>query len=136
MTDYTSFDVAHLGNVELLTPNFDKSLWFFQDLLAMRVVAEEGDSVFLRTWDEYQQYTIKLTASADAGVGRTSVPRLEPGGARAPRRGDRGDRARRGLGRRRGRHRPDLRVPRPRRPLDGDLLRDRAVRRRPTTSRR
>ena len=50
MTDHTSFDVAHLGSVELLTPEFDKSLWFFRDLLAMRVVAEEGDSVFLRTW--------------------------------------------------------------------------------------
>jgi catechol 2,3-dioxygenase len=58
MTEYTAFDVAHLGNVELLTPTFDKSLWFFRDLLAMRVVAEESDSVFLRTWDEYQLYTI------------------------------------------------------------------------------
>ena len=42
MTDHTSFDVAHLGNVELLTPKFDESLWFFRDLLAMRVVAEAG----------------------------------------------------------------------------------------------
>ena len=72
MTDSTSFDVAHIGSVELLTPTFDKSLWFFRDLLAMRVVAEHGDSVFLRTWDEYELYTIKLTASADAGVGRTT----------------------------------------------------------------
>jgi catechol 2,3-dioxygenase len=73
VTDHTSFDIAHLGNVELLTPTFGRSLWFFQDLLAMRVVAEKGDSVFLRTWDEYEQYTIKLTASDAAGVGRTSV---------------------------------------------------------------
>ena len=72
MTEYTAFDVAHLGNVELLTPTFDESLWFFRDLLAMRVVAEDGDSVYLRTWDEYQLYTIKLTASGDAGVGRTT----------------------------------------------------------------
>lgn len=72
MTDYTSFDIAHLGNIELLTPKFDESLGFFRDLLAMRVVAEEGDSVYLRCWDEYQLYTIKLTASADAGVGRTT----------------------------------------------------------------
>ena len=42
MTDYTSFDVAHIGNIELLTPKFDESLWFFRDLLAMRVVAEAG----------------------------------------------------------------------------------------------
>src|SRR5688572_20885407 len=71
-TLFRSFDVAHLGNVELLTPTFDKSLWFFRDLLAMRIVAQEGDSVYLRTWDEYELYTIKLTASDDAGVGRTS----------------------------------------------------------------
>ena len=63
MTEFTSFDVAHLGNVELLTPTFEKSLWFFRDLLAMRVVAESGGadgadgagtkrSAYLRTWDE------------------------------------------------------------------------------------
>jgi catechol 2,3-dioxygenase len=72
MTEYTSFDVAHLANVELFTPEFEKSRWFFEDLLAMRVVAEEGGSVFLRTWDDYERYTIKLTPSAAGGVGRTS----------------------------------------------------------------
>lgn len=70
MTHFTAFDVAHLGNVELYTPKFEESLWFFRDLLAMRVVAEDGDSVFLRCWDEYQRYTLKLTASDQAGVGR------------------------------------------------------------------
>ena len=40
MTDFTSFDTAHIGSVELLTPTFEKSLWFFRDLLAMRVVSE------------------------------------------------------------------------------------------------
>ena len=72
MTEYTSFDVAHIGNVELLTPTFDESVWFFRDLLAMRVVEEVEGSVYLRTWDEYQRYTIKLTASDAAGVGLTT----------------------------------------------------------------
>jgi catechol 2,3-dioxygenase len=76
MTDYTSFDVAHLGYVELLTPAFDESLWFFRDLLAMRVVGEYGTAgtrtAYLRTWDEYQRFTLKLTESDDAGVGRTT----------------------------------------------------------------
>ena len=72
MTEYTAFDVAHIGNIELLTPKFDESLWFFRDLLAMRVVEEAEGSVYLRTWDEYQRYTIKLTASDAAGVGRTN----------------------------------------------------------------
>ena len=73
MTDYTSFDIAHLANVELYTPKFDESLFFFRDLLAMRVVAEAGDSVYLRTWDDYELYTIKLTKKDAAGVGRTSL---------------------------------------------------------------
>lgn len=72
MTDSTAFDVAHLANVELLTPKFDESLWFFRDLLAMRVVEQADGVAFLRTWDEYERYTIKLTASDAAGVGRTS----------------------------------------------------------------
>lgn len=73
MTEFTSFDVAHLANVELLTPSFDQSRWFFEELLAMRVVHEDNGSVFLRTWDEYERYTIKLTAAEAGGVGRTSV---------------------------------------------------------------
>ncbi|GAA4156145.1 VOC family protein [Leifsonia shinshuensis] len=78
MADYTAFDVAHLANVELLTPKFEESLWFFKDLLAMREVTRVGDSAYLRCWDEYQQYTIKLTASDAAGVGRTSFRAASP----------------------------------------------------------
>jgi catechol 2,3-dioxygenase len=71
MTDFTAFDVAHLANVELLTPDFERSLWFFRDLLAMRVVQETPGTAYLRTWDDYERYTIKLTAAGTAGVGRT-----------------------------------------------------------------
>ncbi|MBZ4488394.1 VOC family protein [Microbacterium sp. cx-55] len=78
MTDSTSFDVAHIGSVELLTPEFERSLWFFQDLLAMRVVAEHAGSVYLRTWDEYELYTIKLTPSDAAGVGLTTFRAISP----------------------------------------------------------
>lgn len=78
MTAATSFDVAHLATVELLTPEFDRSLWFFRDLLAMRVVAEEPGAVYLRTWDDYELYTIRLTASDAAGVGRTEFRASSP----------------------------------------------------------
>lgn len=71
MTTYENFDVSHLGAVELFTPVFDKSLWFFKDLLAMKEVARIGDSAYLRCWDEYELYTIKLTGSHTNGVGRT-----------------------------------------------------------------
>lgn len=66
-----NFDLAHLGAVELFTPKFDESLHFFRDICAMREVARIGDSAYLRCWDEYQLYTLKLTASDTNGVGRS-----------------------------------------------------------------
>ncbi|WDG18354.1 VOC family protein [Microbacterium sp. Clip185] len=71
MATRDNFDLAHLGGVELFTPVFEESLHFFRDLLAMREVARIGDSAYLRCWDEYQLYTLKLTASDTNGVGRT-----------------------------------------------------------------
>lgn len=71
MADYTSFDITHLGSVELFTPTPAESRHFFEQVLAMRVVAEIGDTVYLRTWDEYELFTIALTASDAAGVGTT-----------------------------------------------------------------
>jgi len=66
-------DVAHLGHVELLTPEFEKSLWFFTELLAMREVGREGDSAYLHSWDDYEHHTIKLTAAATSGVGKVAL---------------------------------------------------------------
>jgi catechol 2,3-dioxygenase len=66
-------DIAHMGYVELLTSEFDKSHWFFTDLLAFREVARDGDSAYLRSWDDYERYTIKLTASERSGVGTVSI---------------------------------------------------------------
>lgn len=66
-------DVAHLGHVELFTPDFEKSLWFFTDLLAMREVAREGDSAYLHAWGDEGGRTIKLTAAETSGVGRVAL---------------------------------------------------------------
>ena len=37
-------DVAHLAYLELLTPEFDKSVWFFTEVLGLTVVSSEGSS--------------------------------------------------------------------------------------------
>lgn len=66
-----NFDLAHMGAIELFTPKFAESLHFFSEICAMREVARIGDSVYLRCWDEYQLYSLKLTASDTNGVGRT-----------------------------------------------------------------
>ena len=56
-------DVAHLAHVELLTPRLDASVRFFTEIMGMSVSAEQGDSAYLRAYDDYEHHTLKLTAS-------------------------------------------------------------------------
>ena len=56
-------DIAHLGHAELLTPEPDKSLWFFTEVLGLTQNGASGDSVYLRTWDDYEHHSLKLTAA-------------------------------------------------------------------------
>ena len=66
-------EVAHLGHAELLTPEPEKSLWFFTEVLGLTENGTSGDSVYLRTWDDYEHHSLKLTASATSGIGRTGL---------------------------------------------------------------
>lgn len=72
------FDVAHLGHVELFTDKFDESLDFFVRVYGLKLSAMEGDSAYLRAWDDYEFHTLKLTKHDTTGVGhiayRTSSP--------------------------------------------------------------
>jgi catechol 2,3-dioxygenase len=72
------FDVAHLGHVELLTDRFDASLDFFTRVYGLTESGRDGDSAYLRGWDDYEFHTLKLTRAASTGVGhvayRTSSP--------------------------------------------------------------
>src|SRR6476619_7076997 len=71
-------DLAHVGSVELFTPVPDESLRFFVDLLGMDVTGRRGDSVYLHAWDDYERFTIKLTASSTSGIGRTYLRAAGP----------------------------------------------------------
>lgn len=62
-------DLAHLGHLELLTPKPDESLRFFVDVLGLTESGRQGDSVYLRGWDDYERHTLKLTASKKPGMG-------------------------------------------------------------------
>jgi catechol 2,3-dioxygenase len=68
-------DIAHLGHAELLTPEPDKSLWFFTEVLGLTHNGAGGDSVYLRTWDDYEHHSLKLTAAATSGIRRTPSSR-------------------------------------------------------------
>jgi catechol 2,3-dioxygenase len=61
-------EIAHLGPVELLSPKAEESLRFFVDVLGMEVEGQEGQSVYLRGWGDYQRYSLKLTESDTSGM--------------------------------------------------------------------
>ena len=61
------FDVAHLGHVEMLTNKPQESLDFFVRILGLTESGREGDSVYLRAYDDYEFHTLKLTAASTTG---------------------------------------------------------------------
>lgn len=65
----TTWDIAHLAHVELLTPKLDESTRFFTDILGMSISDTKGDSVYLRAYDDYEHHTLKLTAHKHGGIG-------------------------------------------------------------------
>lgn len=72
------FDIAHLGHVELLTPKFEESTFFFKNILGLQEVYSNNESVYLRCWGDYEEYSIKLTKSDQAGVGHTALRTISP----------------------------------------------------------
>jgi catechol 2,3 dioxygenase len=71
-------DIAHLAHVELRTPVLADSVDFCTRYLGLTQTSTEGDSVFLRAWDDYETTTIKLTGHSTSGVGRTNVRASSP----------------------------------------------------------
>lgn len=66
-------DIAHLGHAELLTPEPEQSLWFFTEVMGMTENGRSGDSVYLRTWDDYEHHSLTLTAHRTSGLRRTAL---------------------------------------------------------------
>ncbi|MFD0688181.1 catechol 2,3-dioxygenase [Actinomadura fibrosa] len=66
-------EIAHVGHVELLTPEPDRSLRFFTQVMGLTENGRDGDSVYLRTWDDYEHHTLKLTAHDTSGIRRTGL---------------------------------------------------------------
>lgn len=66
------YDIAHLAHVEMLTPKLEESLAFFVNIIGLTETARQGDSVYLRGWDDYEHHTLKLTTSPKPGLGHVA----------------------------------------------------------------
>lgn len=64
-----SFDIAHLGHVEILTDRFEESLDFFTRVYGLKQSHIDDRSAYLRAWDDYEFHTLKLTRAPTTGVG-------------------------------------------------------------------
>jgi catechol 2,3-dioxygenase len=73
MQNEPNMDIAHLGHLEMFTPKPEASLRFFVDIMGMTESGREGDSVYLRAWDDYERHTLKLTAAKQPGMGHMGL---------------------------------------------------------------
>jgi len=73
-----SFDLAHLAHLELFTPKPEESLRFFVDVMGMTESGRQGESVYLRGWDDYEHHTLKLTGAKVAGMGHFAFRATSP----------------------------------------------------------
>ncbi len=68
MQDEPIHDIAHLGHVEILTDKPEQSLDFFTRIYGLTESGREGDSVYLRAFDDYEFHSLKLTAAKTTGM--------------------------------------------------------------------
>lgn len=66
------YPVAQLAHVELYTPKPDETLWFFTQVLGMEQVAAEGQSVYLRAYEDFYTYSMIVTEAKQPGLGHVA----------------------------------------------------------------
>ena len=61
-------DIAQLVSVALFSPKPSESVAFFHDMLGMEISHREGQSVYMRAYEDFYQYTLKITEAKQAGM--------------------------------------------------------------------
>lgn len=64
--------VAHLGHVEISVTEFEKSIWFFTEVMGLVLTEVDNDRAYLRAWQDYDHHTLVLKASNRSEVNRMS----------------------------------------------------------------
>ncbi len=71
-------DIAHVSAAELRTAVPGETVEFFVAQLGLQEVARAGDSIYLHAWDDYEVFTVKVTAAPASGIGRTWLRAASP----------------------------------------------------------
>ncbi|MEK3935878.1 VOC family protein [Sporosarcina sp. FSL W7-1349] len=55
-------EIAKLGHVSLVTPNLEKSLWFFHEVIGLEITERSSDTIYLRANNELEHHSLVLKA--------------------------------------------------------------------------
>ena len=61
--------LSQLAHVVILSPRPAETVRFFEQQLGLEITTQVGQSSYLRGWGEFFHHSIKVTASAHAGLG-------------------------------------------------------------------
>lgn len=61
-------EIAKLGHIALVTPNLEKSLWFYRDVIGLEVTEEKDGIIYMRAWGDFEHHTLSLRAGDRAFV--------------------------------------------------------------------
>jgi len=64
--------LSHLAHVELITPQLSESAKFFVDVMGLTEVKRTEESVYLRCWGDYYQYSVVLTQGKQPALGHAA----------------------------------------------------------------
>ncbi|MBV0895527.1 VOC family protein [Microbacterium sp. NC79] len=64
--------ISHAAGINIGTPDLEKSLWFFRDLLGMEVTAQTENVAYLRGYQEHVHHSLTLTRQANSAVNSLS----------------------------------------------------------------
>ena len=70
--------MAQLAHVELFTPKPDETLRFFKELLGLQETEREGQSVYLRAYEDFYHHTLKVTEAPKPGLGHVAWRTTSP----------------------------------------------------------
>src|SRR5258708_34766819 len=61
-------DTAQLVSVALYSPKPDETVQFFYEMLGMEISHREGQSVYMRGYEDFYQYSLKITEHEQPGL--------------------------------------------------------------------
>ncbi|MEQ8360087.1 VOC family protein [Ekhidna sp.] len=70
--------LAKLGHVALVTPNLEKSHWFFHDVVGLNEQKREGNKIYYRGWADFEHHTLILIEGKEAVLDHIAWKTCEP----------------------------------------------------------